>query len=162
MASSATSIDEIAESIRQAGADRDRLRETMSGLYADTIELAHEPPLPSDGPIPSRVLIELGGAEVAAVERALRNPWLDAPDVIVEGDRLRVRNRMGGILADGTDVEVCTNTVYTIGGGRIVGLRSEMAPEDMERWGSVLAAGDIEIPAGLFSQDPRLSAESSP
>jgi hypothetical protein len=154
MTPDAMSIDEIADSIREVGADRDRLRETMSGLYAVSIDLAHEPPLPSDGPIPSSVLIALGGAEVAAAERALKNPWLDAPEVIVEDDRrLRVRNRMGGTLADGTDVEVCTNTVYTVGDGSIIGLRSEMAPEDMERWGSVLAAGDFQIPAGLLPQD---------
>ncbi len=153
MTPDAMSIDEIADSIRRVGADRDRLRETMSSLYAATIELAHEPPLPSDGPIPSSVLIALGGAEVAAVERALKDPWLDAPEVIVEDDRLRVRNRMGGTLVDGTDVEVCTNTVYTVGGGSITGLRSEMAREDMERWGSVLAAGDFQLPVDLLPQD---------
>jgi hypothetical protein len=147
----ALSIDEVAATIRRAGADRDGLRWAMSGLYAETIELVHEPPLASDGPMPGRVLIALGGEEVAAVERAMPDVWMHEPEVTVEGEhRLRVRNRMGGTLADGTTVEVSTNTVYDIEEGRIVGLRSEMAPEDTQRWGAVLSAGDFQVPPELF------------
>jgi hypothetical protein len=125
----------------------------MSGLYADTVELAHEPPLPSDGPVPGRVLIAPGGEEVAAVERAMPDVWLDEPEVTVEGDHIRVRNRMGGTLTEGRAVDVCTNTAYAIEGGGIVGLRSEMAPEDRELWAGVLAAGDFPVPADLFPVD---------
>ncbi len=75
---------------------------------------------------------------------------MDEPAVTVEGDRIRVRNRMGGTLADGTEGRVSTNTVYAIDEGRIVGLRSEMAPEDGKRWGVVLSAGNFQVPPELF------------
>lgn len=150
----ALSIEEVAETIRQTGSDRGRLRETMNGLYAETIELTHEPRLPGDGPIPSSVLIALGGQEVAALERAMPDAWLDIPDVSVERDRIRVRNRMGGTLTDGSAVEVSTNTVYTVADGRIVGLRSEMAPEEMQRWAGVLVAGQFEVASEPWAGDP--------
>jgi hypothetical protein len=153
VAGGAMSIEEVADAIRRAGADRDRMRRTMSGLYADTIELAHEPPLPSDGPMPGSVLIALGGEEVAAVERAMPDVWMDEPAVTVEGDHIRVRNRMGGTLAGGAEVRVSTNTVYAIDEGRIVGLRSEMAPDDVQQWGAVLSAGSFQVPPELFPLD---------
>jgi hypothetical protein len=149
------STEKVADTIRRAGADRDRMRRTMSALYGDTIELGHDPPLPSDGPMPGSVLIALGGEEVAAVERAMPDVWVEQPAVTVEGDRIRVRNRMGGTLADGTEVRASTNTVYTIDEGRIVGLRSEMAPEDVRRWGAVLSAGNFQVPPVLFPLDRR-------
>lgn len=102
----AMSIGEVAEAIHRAGSDRDRLRMTMKQLYAETIELAHEPRLPTDGPLPSRVLVALAGQEVAALERAMPDAWLDEPEVTAEGQYIRVRNRMGGTLADGSAVEV--------------------------------------------------------
>lgn len=149
MAPGAESAEGVVEAIRRAGSDRDRLRETMNGLYAESVVIAHEPPRPSDGPVPAGVLIALADAEVAALGRAVSGEWSDPPEVSLEGDHVRVRNHMGGTLSDGTDIELATNTLYTISAGRIVGLRSEMSPDEMQRWGTVLAEGKFEVPAEL-------------
>ena len=147
MGTDEAAIEEVAEAIRRAGSDRDRMRETMTGLYAEMVEIAHQPPQPSDGPVPAGVLIAMADREVGALSRAISEPWTDPPEVTVDGECIRVRNRMGGTLADGTDVELATNTLYTIRAGRIVGLRSEMAPEETQRWSSMLVAGSFEAPS---------------
>jgi hypothetical protein len=40
-------------------------------------------------------------------------------------------------------------TVFMVARGRIVGLRSEMTPDDMQTYGGVLAAGAFELPLDL-------------
>ena len=45
-----STVTEIAEALRAAGADRTRSRELLASLYADTVELQHDPPGAGDGP----------------------------------------------------------------------------------------------------------------
>jgi hypothetical protein len=145
-------IGEIAAAMRAAGADRTKSRELLASLYADTVELQHDPPGTGDGSVPARMLIALAEQEVAAMERALPDSAAHPLEVSVDGDRLRMRGRVEGTLADGTRVDVMTNTVFTVAGGRIVGLRSEMTPEDMQTYGAVLAAGAFEVPPDLVRE----------
>lgn len=69
-------------------------------------------------------------------------------------DRIRVRKRMGGTLADGSEVRL-HQYLYAVDEGRTMGLRSEMAPEDVQRWGAVLSTGNFEVPPELFPLDRR-------
>jgi hypothetical protein len=121
--------------------DRDRYQKVMAGFYAETIELSHVPPSPYDGPIPSRYIIEVSENEVESLGRALSNLAIGDPEVSVEGEAFRVRGSVSGTLADGTHLAVNTNTVFTVAGGVITGLRSEMSPADAEAWVAVLTSG---------------------
>ena len=61
--------------------------------------------------------------------------------------RSHVRVRTSGALADGTPIDVETNTVFTIADGAIVALQSDMDAGSAEAWKKVLAAGSFEAPA---------------
>ena len=141
-----TSADEIADELRAGEGDVVKTQEVLAQRFAEQIELRHVPPLESDGPIAARLLVQVAGREVAAVERALPDRVIDG-DVAVEGDVIRVRNRTQGTLADGTSIDVQTDTRFTVADGAIVGLESNMDAASMEAWGQVLAAGGFELPA---------------
>ena len=151
------SANDVAEQLRATSGNSGANQEVLARLLADEIVLRHEPPHPSDGPLPGRLLAEMAQREVEAVQRALPDAELSS-DVTVEGDGVRMRGRTCGTLADGTTVDVQTNTLFTVSDGRIVALLSEMDPQSGEAWGRVLAAGEIEVPPEfverLASQTP--------
>ena len=67
----------------------------------------------------------------------------------MEGDAIRVRNRIAGALADGSTVELRTNTLFTVTDGAITALQSDMDAASMATWGKALAAGGFEVPEGI-------------
>jgi hypothetical protein len=69
----------------------------------------------------------------------------DECHVLISGVGFRVRT--SGTLADGTRIDVETNTRFTIADGAIVGLQSDMDAGSVEAWKQVLAAGSFEVPA---------------
>jgi ketosteroid isomerase-like protein len=151
------SANDVANQLRAAAGNPIANQEALARLFADEIQLRHEPPHPSDGPIPGRLLAEMARRELAAVARALPDAEQDS-EITVEGDGVRMRGRTRGTLADGTAVDVQTNTLFSVADGRIVGLRSDMDARSMESWGVVLAAGAIEVPPEFLE---RLSAQTS-
>jgi hypothetical protein len=140
------SVNDIADELRAATGDVVKTQDVLGRYFAEQIELRHVPPHPSDGRIASRLLVEVARREVAAVDRALPDRVADG-DVTVEGDAIRVQNRTQGTLADGSRIDVRTDTRFTVAGGAIVGLESNMDAAAMEAWGAVLAAGGFERPA---------------
>ena len=140
------SVTEIADEMRAVAADRAKSRDLLVSLFADTVELRHEPPRPSDGPIPGSLLGEVSGREVDALARAMPEAEHCASEVTIEGNAVRVRVRTTGTLADGTPIDVETNTRFTIADGVIVGLQSDMDAASAEAWKKVLAAGSFEVP----------------
>ena len=141
------SVTDIAEEMRAVAEDRGKSRDLLVSLFAETVELRHVPPSPSDGPIPGSLLSDVSGREVAALARALPDAEQGDSEVTVEDDAVRVRVRTTGTLADGTPIDVVTNTLFTIADGAIVGLQSDMDPASVEAWKQVLAAGAFEAPA---------------
>jgi hypothetical protein len=142
-------VIEIAEELRAAAQHRGKMQETLAALFAKTVALRHEPPSPSDGAIRGSLLSAISREEVAAVGRALPNAVQNDVNVSIEGDGIRVQIRTSGVLADGTNIDVKSNTLFTIADGAIVGLRSDMDAASVEAWGKVLSAGGFEIPAGF-------------
>ena len=142
------SAADVAEEMRAVAADRTKSRDLLASLFAETVELRHVPPSPSDGPIPGRVLAAVAGGEVAALARAMPDAEHGDSEITVEGDAVRVRGRMSGTLGDLTRIDVETNTLFTIADGAIVALQSDMDAGSVESWQKVLAAGSFEVPAG--------------
>ena len=143
------SVDDIAEAIRAAGADRQRSSDLLATLYADTVELQHSPPRPGDGSWPASTLVAVAKEELDAIQRAIPDAVVHVPLVVVDRDAVRVCNRIEGVLVDGTRIDLTTNTVFTVSDGRVVGLRSEMTSDDAQACGGVVAAGAFEVPADL-------------
>ena len=140
------SVTDIAEEMRAVAEDRGKSRDLLVSLLAETVELRHVPPSPSDGPIPASLLSDVSGREVAALARALPDAEQSDSEVTVEDDAVRVRVRTTGTLADGTPIDVVTNTLFTIADGAITSLQSDMDPASVEAWKQVLAAGSFEAP----------------
>jgi ketosteroid isomerase-like protein len=139
------SANDVADQLRSTAGNPIANHETLARLFAEEIELRHEPPHPSDGPIPGRLLAEMARREVEAVKRALPDAE-QRSEITVEGDGVRVRGRTRGTLVDGTLIDVQTNTLFTVADGRIVALHSDMDARSGVAWGRVLAAGGIEVP----------------
>jgi hypothetical protein len=142
-------VHEVAEELRNAGGV-DGAQEVLTGRFAEAVELRHDPPSPSDGPIPGTLLAEVSRREVEAVGRALRERVDGDPDVTVDGDVIHLRGRTQGTLHDGSIIDVRTSTRFTVADGKIVALQSDMDSASGEAWGKVLAAGGFEVPAGAF------------
>ncbi len=139
------SASEIAQQL-VATTDPEGSWEALTRLFAKEVELRHVPPAPTDGPIPGALLAQISHGEVEALSRALPNATHDQPEITVEGDAIRVRRRTHGSLADGTPVDLRTNTVFSIADGQVVALQSDMDGESRRVWQSVLSAGGFPPP----------------
>lgn len=144
-------VTQVADELR-AASGVGGAQEVLARRFADAVELRHDPPSPSDGPIPGALLAEVSRREVEAVGRALRERVDGEPDVTVEGDVVHMRGRTRGTLHDGSAIDVHTSTRFTVADGRIVALQSDMDAASGEAWGRVLAAGGFEVPAGAFDR----------
>jgi hypothetical protein len=144
--SPASGVAEVADALRAGGADRRRTQEVLAARFADQVEIRHVPPAPTDGPVPRDLIVEVAGREVDALDRALPDASHGDAEITVEGDTVRVRSRTTGTLRDGTRIDVLTNTLFTVAGGRIVGLQSEMDADSAAAWRTVLAAGEPGAP----------------
>ena len=145
----AESVEEIADRMRVAAEDPERSQQTLASLFAEQVELRHVPPSSSDGPIPGALLSEVSRREVEASGRALVGPVERESEITVEGDAIRVRSRIAGVLADGSTVDLRTNTVFTVTDGAITALQSDMDAASMATWGKALVAGGFEVPEGI-------------
>jgi hypothetical protein len=142
-------VTEVADELR-AASGVGGAQEVLARRFAEAVELRHDPPSPSDGPIPGALLAEVSRREVEAVGRALRDRVDGESEVTVDGDVIHLRGRTQGTLHDGSTIDVRTSTRFTVAKGEIVALQSEMDAASGEAWGRVLTAGGFEVPAGAF------------
>jgi hypothetical protein len=140
-----SSASDVADRLRAVVSDPKATQQLMTSLYAEQLELRHVPPLQSDGPIASGLLVEISQREVAAAEKAFSDRPERTSDITVEGDGIRVRSLTRGQLRDGSFVEMRSNTLFTVKGGVIVGLMSDMDPASMTTWARVLSAGGFKL-----------------
>jgi hypothetical protein len=145
------SVHDIAERLRAVADDRTLFQQTLASLFADAVELHHEPARPTDGPIPGRLIAEVSRLETEAAGRALSTSLESRTEIVVDGHAVRVIGSVAGTLADGTAIDVHTNVDFTIADGKIVGLRSDMDEASTTNWGRVLAAGGFAIPEELIA-----------
>ena len=140
------SAAEIAERLRAVAGDRAAFQRALAELFAESVELRHDPPLETDGPIPGALIAEISLRETQAATRALPASAATGSEVTVEGDGIRVIGRTTGTLADGTHVAMATNTLFTVAGGQIVGLQSDMDESSRAAWGQILRTGGFTLP----------------
>jgi hypothetical protein len=143
-------VEDIVARLRAVSDDGQRSQAIVASLFAENVELRHEPPLPTDGPVPGRALAEISRREVEAASRALADLH-SATSITVEGSAFCMRTHIMGTLRDGTAVDVQTGARFTVERGQIVGVLAQMDDATMSQWAHVLAAGAFEIPAEFVS-----------
>jgi hypothetical protein len=119
----------------------------MASLFAETVELEHVPPAPTDGPLPGAMLREVAIAETQAANRAFTEVTRDDVRVTVNGSSIRLQSTTKGTLVTGESVSIDTDVVVEIQDGRIVAMEARMSEEDGKRWRQALEAGGFEVPA---------------
>lgn len=145
---------EVARCLEQAlVAGPDHFRPALGQLYADEVELRHEPPLPPDGVVDGRRLAESSEKEAAAIAGALQDQRYDRVEVTVDSDTVLVQACLVGALADGKAVSLPTRMRCRVDAGRIVAITHEMGPEAMRAWAEVAVAGGLTAAAPLL--EPR-------
>jgi hypothetical protein len=137
------SAADIADALRDAAGDQKRSYQTLATFFAEEVAVRHEPPSPTDGPMGRDILVSVASAEVEAYERALADPSVDAV-VEVDRDDIHVHTRLRGRLADGTDVDITTSTIFTVAGGEIVELRAQIDPGVADAMLKVLETGGFQ------------------
>lgn len=120
----------------------------MATLFADTVELRHDPPIASDGPIPGSALRDVAIAETQAANRAFTEVVRDNVDVTVDGSSIRIRATTKGTLVTGATLSIDTDVVVEVRDGRIVAMSAHLGDDNTARWREALAAGGFEPPGG--------------
>ena len=143
-----TDVEEIAQRLRADYASQDPDREpAMASLFGETVELRHDPPAPTDGPLAGAMLRDVVIAESRAAYHAFTDVVRDNIDVTVDGSSIRIRATTKGTLVTGDAISVDTDVVVEIRDGRIVAMSSRMGEEDGARWRQALEAGGFEVSA---------------
>jgi lactoylglutathione lyase len=103
----------------------ERMREEALAVaehLAETVEVHHDPPAPTDGPMPGALLAEAmrqSSADTSSARTIL--------SLVAEGDRI-VQHSIVTTVADGQRSEVAHTAIYRVADGRIVGLESRYEP----------------------------------
>jgi hypothetical protein len=120
----------------------------MATLFADSVELRHDPPIPTDGPIPGATLRDVAIAETRAANRAFTEVVRDNVEVTVDGPSIRVRATTKGTLMTGAAISIDTDVVVEVRDGEIVAMNAHLGDENTARWREALEAGGFERPGG--------------
>ncbi len=143
-----TDVEQVAEQLRADYASPDPDREpAMASLFAETVELRHTPPAPTDGPLPGAMLREVALAETRAANRAFTEMVRDNVQVTVDGSSIRLQSTTKGTLVTGEAVSIDTDVVVEVKEGRIVAMEARMDEEAGAQWRQALEAGGFEVPA---------------
>jgi hypothetical protein len=141
-------IEAVAEQLRAGfAAGPAEAQSTLRALYADLLEYRHRPPLPSDG-IVERARLDSGAKkEAGAIGALIPDLRHDAVDVVIDGDHIDVRVRLGGTLPNGDTVHLRSEMAATVVEGRIVAIEHHMDDGIMDEWIQVAAAAGLATPA---------------
>jgi hypothetical protein len=131
----------------------------MASLYADTIELRHNPPRRADGPIEASALRDISVADMAAVNRGLTEREFDTPRITVEGSSIRIQSTMRGTLASGDPIKVDNDVLLEVRDGKIVALEAHRDEESWAQWFKVLEAGGFDPPADWLARGGHTPAD---
>ena len=147
---------QIAEQLRTAFENGPEAAQTaLRALYADTLELHHVPPLPSDGTVDGERMREASGREAAAVKSAIPDQHYDNIEVIADRSRVHVKAWIQGTLTTGKSIRVLSEMWCTVRDGRIIAIEHLMDKDAMAGWVEVAAAGGMKVPKRFLDEAPR-------
>jgi hypothetical protein len=139
-----TGPDEVARTLEEGiAAGPATFRRILAGLYADQVELRHEPALPSDGIVDGARLGASSDREASAMTGVLADVRYGDGEVVVDGAEVSVATSLEGTLPDGRAVSLPTRMRCRVEAGRIVAITHAMGAEAMRAWAEVAVAGGL-------------------
>jgi len=119
-----TTMEEDAAAIRDAfgdGQDVLRFHVKLGALWADDFVLTHDPPIPSDGLMHGREMVEIERKATAEMIDVVPDFRQEEIEVIVNANETITGNEVRtGTLPDGTVFRIPNSTVFTFRAGKIV------------------------------------------
>ena len=135
-------IDEMHTELLRAHAEGEDTMEVLMGFYADPIDVAHVPALPSDRVMRKEEIL-LGTRMQMVGYRSFMADYRKDSTFTIDGDTLVVTAPVRGTLADGTAVDEDVTVTYWVKDGEIVRFAAAVDPESVARLGRVLAEGGV-------------------
>jgi hypothetical protein len=142
-----TDTERIAEQLRADLEAPSSGPPALASMFAETVELRHAPPTPTDGPVAGSLLREQTTAAEAAFSRAMPDRTLDDLRIDVEGDTIHIQGRMRGTLGNGTSVDLLRDQLLEIRDGQVVIFETRLDDRDAARTQEVLTAGGFDYDA---------------
>jgi len=121
----------------------EEFRRALGNLYANSVELRHEPPLAPDGIVDGRRLAASTETEAAAIAKAISDQRYGESEVTVDGRVVVLKMALTGLLADGRSVSLPTHIRCAVDDGRVVAITHVMGPDAMRAWAEVAVAGGL-------------------
>jgi len=144
---------QVAEQLKTAFENGPESAQTvLRGLYGDTLELRHVPPLPSDGTVDGERMRQASGQEAAAVKRAIPDQRYDEVEVVVDGSRVHLKAWIQGTLTTGTSVRMLSEMWCAVSEGRIVAVEHLMDDDAIAGWVEVAAAAGLTVPERFLGE----------
>lgn len=142
--SDAVTPQHVAQQLEQALQEGPRgFQVVLGSLYADEVELRHEPALPPDGIVDGKRLASSSDRESAGIGSVLKAQRYQGVQVQVEGDLVRIETALVGTLPDQSEVSLPTRMRLRVEGGRVVAITHEMGEDAMRAWAQVAVAGGL-------------------
>jgi hypothetical protein len=111
--------DEIDAAFR-AGIRESRV--VLGRMWADQVDVCHDPPQPGDGPMAGVDLARIQLEEMTIFDQVAPDLHHDAVRVTVEGHTIRIAMDVVGTTADGSELRTPVEAVVTETGGRLTSL----------------------------------------
>jgi hypothetical protein len=125
-----SNADDIGKELRAALGAGDDVLSLASQHYADEIQIAHRPPVPSDGPKARDEAIAAKDGASKMLSSAI--PELARSGVVaVNGDDVELTLVLTGTGKDGVAFKAQQELKYTVSDGKIVAVESHVDPEQM-------------------------------
>jgi ketosteroid isomerase-like protein len=134
----------------QLTAGPDAFRTAVAQLYADKVELRHEPPLSLDGIVDGKRLAESSKHEAAAITGVLSDLRYADTQVSLDGDCVTIAMNLLGTVPTGASVRLPIRMQCRIEDGRIVAVTQAMGQDAMQAWAQVAAAAGITGASNLL------------
>lgn len=145
-------VDAVAERLRFACMHAITAEaEIAPELFADAIDLRHQPASPVDGVLDKDVLLPILIAERSALRRAVSDLVMEVIKCEVNGNRIDFAYMTRGVKPDGTPVSFRSRVLYTVQHGKITGLAAIRAAtgEDSATMLELIQEGGFDAPGAL-------------
>jgi ketosteroid isomerase-like protein len=138
----------VAEKLRASYAESwEAGRASVATFFAETVEVRHQPPLPTDGLTPGAEVGEASTAEFGAYKNMLTD-FREETTISVDGDRVICDVVLAGAMADGTEVRAPVKQVLTIKGDVATKNEVSLEPEVLAQLIEIVTAGGKPVDLG--------------
>jgi hypothetical protein len=141
-----TSIEDIAARLQAAAVESpEAYTATLATLWADEVNVTHEPARQWDHPRPRADQVGLHEREDAAFRQAMPDFRQEDVAVTIDGDVITLAATIRGTRRDGAAISVPVRWRFTVKDGTIPAVVTVVEPDDSAPTEGILRAGGVEI-----------------